>query len=246
LIYSCIFDHGGRLWLPITQTPPEIFCYNRKQTKPLPSSVPDSQSKFTASYSEETVLGNTITYLKDIHYDSIVNMVKVELRDYSEQASPFYVTDPLLAIHDYNIGVSFTINEAIGNCSITPLTNSSFDSDSSFTASLMATNNSYVVRIKSPQALLQLDTPYVYTGRGRVNGVPVDRYVSDRSAFFDGQPLFAEYTFAADDFDFDNGKAKNSPLTLVLNGPTPLSQVCFCFKQQQQQQQQHQQKLQSI
>jgi hypothetical protein len=187
----------------------------------LPSSVYYEQlerPKWTASYSEETVFGQTITYLKDLHYDSTVNMVKVELRDYRKQDSPFYVTDPLLAIHDYKIGVSFTINEALGNCTITPISNTSLGSDTAYAASLLAANNSYVIRIKSPEALLQLDTPYVYTGKDDVYGVTVDRYVSDRSALFK-TPLFAEYTFASDEFDFDFGKAKNSPLTLVLNSP---------------------------
>jgi len=50
-------------------------------------------------------------------YDSDRNMVRVEQRPFKQQG-PFFVSDPLITINDYNIGVSFNLNRNLKNCSI--------------------------------------------------------------------------------------------------------------------------------
>lgn len=163
----------------VLQTPPGLYCQNRSMSKPLPK-IPNQ-----FKYSEElhTANGQSTTHLRDVYYNQKLNIVRYESTSQEIEAQTFFSRDPLRSIHDFNIGVSFTINQARGNCSITPLTLFSLGNDINFTENIFNTmNNSYVVRMKSPSSFLLLDSDYVLTAHGRmINNLPSNVYVSKRN-----------------------------------------------------------------
>ena len=57
------------------------------------------------------------SHIHDLIYDSDRNMVRVERRPFKEEKH-FFVSDPLININDYNIGVSFNINRNLKKCYI--------------------------------------------------------------------------------------------------------------------------------
>ena len=160
------------------------------------------------------------TYQRDIVYDSYFNGVKLEMRPVSEEDTEFYVTDPLFIIHDFNIGVSFTRNEKLGNCSITPLTANSLDVDAKFTQLLVEQNNTYVIKLKSPDSLFSLDSDHIYIGKRLTNNVPSDVYLSNRTTT-EGRPMLTEFAFVDEDFTFETtiGNINQFPLSLHRISP---------------------------
>lgn len=119
--------------------------------------------------------------LKRVHYDSVLKLVRYEIRSNIEDPNTFNVKDPLTIIHDYNIAVAYAINKNFGNCSFKPIENSTFDSDSNFTASMVEQGLGFAVQQKDPVSFLHLDSVYIYTGQRMRNGVPVDVFISNRT-----------------------------------------------------------------
>lgn len=191
------------------QTPPDIFCENRKKTQ----KIPGTPSHFRFSQ-EESVNGVT-NHIHDLIYDSDRNMVRVEQRPFKQQG-PFFVSDPLITINDYNIGVSFNLNRNLKNCSIVSIADDSFDADTNFTISLFNETNNYVVQLKRPDSILSLDSDYIFTGKRRINNIPVDNYVSNRSYLIQSGTIIAEYTFASDfGFETSSGISSDVPTTFI-------------------------------
>lgn len=137
------------------------------------------------------------TYLKDLVYNQAYQAIRYERRNYRIESETFYSLDPLVTIHDYNIGVSFTINKYHRNCSITSIPVLSFDSDKNFTNNLFNAEGSYVIRLKSPKSFLLLDSDYVYTGKRKVNNVPADVFISDRRMFNGNKTFISEFAFSS-------------------------------------------------
>ncbi len=161
-------------------------------TKKLPQI--NNYKQFTFSQ-EETANGVT-KYLTDFVYDLNYPAVKFQIRNSELEESTFWVKDPLIAVHDYNIGVSFTYNKNLKNCSITPISSSAIDEDSNYTSSLFNTDGSYVIKLKSPESLFSLDSNYVYTGQRKVANIPAEIYISDRTTFYD-KLIITEFAFTS-------------------------------------------------
>lgn len=157
-----------------------------------------------------------ISYIKDLSYNELFKVVRYERRNSIKEADTFYSRDPLINIHDYNIGVSFTINKNLGNCSITSIPVLSFDLDQNFTNSNVNLDGSYVIRLKSPESFLLLDSEYVHTGQRKVNNVPSDIFISDRGNL--NQTIITEYAFSNNQFLFQetNHVEKNVPVSLSI------------------------------
>ena len=122
-------------------------------------------------------------------------MVRMMYRNKKREASSFYTTDPLTIIHDYNIGVSFAYNHILRNCTITGITNSSFDEDAEFTHTL-ENEHSYYVRMKNAESVLFLDREYVYTGERYNEGMRVKSYLSNVTNDFKTNTVI-DYQFSA-------------------------------------------------
>lgn len=140
-------------------------------------SLPDIPGDFRVS--EELTSNGVTSYIKDVVYTDTHQAIRYERRSSQPNAASFYSTDPLVSVHDYNIGVSFTMNKERRNCSISPISVLTFDTQWNFSNTLMNVEEAYVIRLKSPKAFFQLDTPYQYSGEDSVSGVPAKVFTSE-------------------------------------------------------------------
>ena len=168
------------------------------------------------SFSEESSSKGVTTYIKDITYDSSFNAVRYERRNSKKEPLSFYSLDQLVTVHDYNIGVSFTHNINRGNCSITPIPFLSFDEDEAFTQDLFNGDGSFVIRLKSPESFLLLNSDYVYTGRRFSNNIPAESYISDRTSLNNNKTFISEYYFSADNFVIQEDYKNDSRVPVSL------------------------------
>lgn len=205
------------------QTPPGVYCAGRKETK----KPPKVSARY--AYSEELIQvdevqeGGTVSYLKKIYYDSELKLVRYEVRNKVADETTFNVKDPLIIIHDYNIGIAYGINKIYGNCSVQALSNSSFDSDSNYTSSMVEQGLGFAVQLKNPESFLHLDSVYIYTGQRMKNGIPVDVFISNRTDKYGPVSLQSihEYEFLADgvlESTIDN-IGRNLPVSLTISIP---------------------------
>ena len=144
-------------------------------TKPLPK-IPNA-----FRYSEEITFGGITNYIRNLVYDMGYNAVRYEKRNIIPSQDTFFTTDYLTFVNDYNLGVSFVLNKKHGNCSITSIAANSIDNDQNYTETLLNAEGSFILRLKSPESFLLLDSDYVFTGSRRANNIPAYIYVSDRS-----------------------------------------------------------------
>lgn len=105
-------------------------------------------------------------------------MVSLEFRNNKREPETYYSLDPLKLIHDYNTGVSYGINMRLGNCTIGPITNQTFDEDSNYTSTVSQSENSFIIRLKSAASLLLLDRDYIYSGERTTEFMNVESFVS--------------------------------------------------------------------
>lgn len=147
-------------------------------------------------------------------------MVRIDSKPITKDPQTFYVTDPLETINDYNIGVSFNYNKKLRNCSIIAIPAESLDEDTDYTSQLFNSTSSYIIKLRSPEALLGLDSDYIYTGSRVINDIPGDNFVSDRSNI-SGFPFTTEYVFTSDDYGFiaNGGLTLNVPYTFLQRAP---------------------------
>ncbi|CAF0773656.1 unnamed protein product [Brachionus calyciflorus] len=205
----------------VFMTPSGVVCANRKTTRQLPQ-IP-KQYRF----SEEITNQAMTKYITNLNYNDLFKAVRYQRRNPRQEEETFYSTDPLTIIHDYNIGVSFALNKYHRNCSISAISVLNFDSDKNFTNSLYDSDGSYVIRLKSPESFLLLDSDYVYTGKRFVNNVPSDVYISDRSTR--NKSIISEFAFSSDDFIFheSNQIDKSIPVRLWVKENEDVSYSSF-------------------
>lgn len=147
-------------------------------------------------FSEEMTEDGITSYVRDMSFNEPFQAVKFERRNRKKEPETFYSTDPLITLHDYNIGVSFTINKYHKNCSITSIPILAYDSDKNFTDTLFNTDGSLVLRLKSPRSFLLLDSNYTYTGKRQINNIPSDIFISDRKKSFN-ETFTTEFAFSS-------------------------------------------------
>jgi hypothetical protein len=115
---------------------------------------------------------------------------------------------------------------------IVSIADDSFDADTNFTISLFNETNNYVVQLKRPDSILSLDSDYIFTGKRRINNIPVDNYVSNRSYLIQSGTIIAEYTFASDfGFETSSGISSDVPTTFIQReiSEVDVSYHNFCF-----------------
>lgn len=141
--------------------------------------LPEIPSDFRVS--EELTSNGVTSYIKEVVYSDTHQAIRYERRASKPEPASFYSTDPLVSIHDYNVGVSFTINKVRRNCTISPISVLTFDSKWNFSNSLVNVEEAYGIRLKSPKAFFQLDHDYTYSGEDSVSGVPSKVFTSEYS-----------------------------------------------------------------
>ena len=141
-------------------------------------SIPEIPGEFRVS--EEMTSSGKTTYIKDVIYSDKHQVIRYERRA-SKANDPlsFYQTDPLISIHDYNVGVSFTINKVLLNCTMSSVSSATFDLNSNFSNELLNVEENYVYRLKSPKAFFQLDTDYTFEAADTIEGIPANTFNSE-------------------------------------------------------------------
>lgn len=170
-------------------TPPGVVCPGRKQTRPVPS------LKGAYIYREEIVapINNAITEA-DVWYDDLYKLVRYDYRP-QPNTPPYYNTDAASEIHDFNTGISYNMDKTMGNCTITPITNTSFDASINVTTSLSG-KPSFVLQMKSPGQLFYLDNSYTFEGQRFARDMVCDVFISKRNDFkLGGLTLNATFQF---------------------------------------------------
>ena len=133
--------------------------------------------------------------MKEVYYNQPYQLVRYESRSVKPVPESFFSIDPLVSIHDFNIGVSFSINKNLRNCSFSALSTNSLDVDKNFTM-VNSVGGAYIVRLKSPESFLLLDSDYSYTGKHLVNNVQSNVYMSKRK-FNKTDEAITEFSFSS-------------------------------------------------
>lgn len=150
-----------------------MHCQNRAPGQELPDIPPEFR------VNEELTANGVTSYIKDIVYTETHQAIRYERRASKKEPASFYSLDPLISVHDYNVGVSFTMNKLRRNCTISAISVLTFDTKWNFSVELMNVEEAYVIRLKSPKAFFQLDTDYQYSGEDQASGIPASVYTSE-------------------------------------------------------------------
>lgn len=204
----------------VFETPSMVVCTNRKQVRPPP--------KFSQAfvYREEIVPKSGVSTTADVWYDSNLRLARYDFRP-QRISPPYYNTDAVTEIHDFNTGVAYAIDRIMANCSIIPLMNASFDT--SVNVSVSANQQQFVLKMKSPQDLFYIDNNYTYAGQRYARGQLCDVFIRQRSDFMlSGQAINAtlEFYFLSDSqIQMNNdgnlvGQAMDIPVQLNVNVPS--------------------------
>lgn len=117
-------------------------------------------------------------------------------------------------------GISFTRNLIHSNCSIGPISFNSFDEDSNFTDVTFHDINAKILKLNSPENILQLNSEYIYTGQRKSRNIPTDMFVSDRSEV-EKKIVYSEYAFSKEGLSFVTrlGNIDQIPLSIHRTSP---------------------------
>ncbi|XP_064606544.1 uncharacterized protein LOC135471299 [Liolophura sinensis] len=116
----------------------------------------------------------------NVWYDSAYKLVRFDKRETTAKP-PFYSTNPMSFIHDFNTGIQYSIDKLLGNCSMSAIQNDTFDTAANL--SLKLRDGSFVSRMKNPLELFYLDSSYKPAGQRTVRGVLCDVFEATRTDF---------------------------------------------------------------
>jgi len=182
-----------------------------------PKPVPSLSGQF--SYHEEITIPNLKSVFNShIYYDSDYKLVRYDMVN-TQPTPPLFTVDPISAIHDYTSGLAYTLDKSQGNCTIAPLSNTSFDVQ-------FAQNAGFVVKMKSPLDIFYLNGSYRYAGQRTIRGMLCDVFEDHRTDFkFGNNPMPSEsvfqFYFMSEDWNEmseDSGSPVSSqPIALVIS-----------------------------
>ncbi|XP_052264770.1 uncharacterized protein LOC127867551 isoform X5 [Dreissena polymorpha] len=163
------FDYGDM------QTPESVWCPGRKPGK-APPALPD---RFY--YKVEIVYPDLgAVAFEEVWYDASFKLFRHDRRPLVP-TPPDYTTHPRIEIHDYTTGVAYTTDRMFNNCTMSALTPDQQDSQQNLTA--YRYNQSYVLGMKSPLQLLDLDLNLTYIGQYEIRGIVCDAFVGQAYNF---------------------------------------------------------------
>lgn len=111
-----------------------------------------------------------------VWYDSERKLLRLDER-FSKLKAPFYSLNPLTTINDFSEGVSYHIDQILGNCTILPLADTQFDTVE------QKQDNTTILRMKNPEQHFKMDATYTFYGQKTVRGILCDVYESVRTDF---------------------------------------------------------------
>ncbi|OWF45376.1 uncharacterized protein LOC110457136 [Mizuhopecten yessoensis] len=121
------------------------------------------------SYLLEIVVPDVqMAYEARIWYDYNYKLVRYDMAT-SPPGGKFKTGNPMSYINDFNTGLAYTIDRTFGNCSITPVASSTFDSNPNRKDALK--NGAYVVQMKNPLDFFDVNNVYKYSGQKTIRGI---------------------------------------------------------------------------
>ncbi|XP_062619530.1 uncharacterized protein LOC134281083 [Saccostrea cucullata] len=204
----------------VFETPAMVVCANRTQVRPPP------QLTQAFVYREEIVPKSGVSTTADVWYDNNLKLVRYDFRP-SSPVAPYYNTDAVTEIHDFNTGVAYVIDRIMANCSIIPIMNASFDT--SLNVSVAANHQQFVLKMKSPQDLFYIDNNYTYAGQRYARGEQCDVFIRQRSDFMLGgvaiNATLEFYFLSQDQIQRNNdgnlvSQVRDIPVQLNVNVPS--------------------------
>jgi hypothetical protein len=156
-------------------------------------------------------------------YDGDLQMIRYMTRTQMNGSELIPLNGTYTYINDYNIGVSYRINSFTGGCSIESISSSLFDEDQAFTQSMIDSGNGFIVRMRSPQSILHLDTNFTYTGQRTANSIPADIFISKdiRAKVV----VINEIAFTVDSFDINQGDKIEKKIPIRLTSTTNVCRI---------------------
>ena len=107
-----------------------------------------------------------------------------------------------------------------GNCSVRGIgSNNDIGEDNEFEAD-QASQQGFVMRMKTPAAFLNLDKTYIHTGKRLVNGIISDKFIAE-DVLSDSNVIY-EYAFSSSGVNVSNEEKDETmvPLSLDLQYPS--------------------------
>ncbi|XP_069128222.1 uncharacterized protein [Argopecten irradians] len=132
-----------------------------------PVTMPKISGQF--SYSQEVTIPSIAeVYSAKIWYDSSYKLVRYDYHQSYQPTPPFYSTNPMTFIHDFNTGVAYNIDRDFENCTVLPIGSAAIDSELDPKAALK--NGAYIVQMKSPSEFFHISNNYKFIGQKSVRG----------------------------------------------------------------------------
>ncbi|XP_061182284.1 uncharacterized protein LOC133190610 [Saccostrea echinata] len=179
----------------VFETPVGVICPGRKSTRGLPQ-IP-SQFYYRMEVINEIL--NLVTTV-DVWYDEDYKLVRTDYKPLSS-GPPTYNTNPLTEVHDFNGGVRYVRDNFYGNCTVLPLSSKAFGAAETMSATI--TNGSFVLHMKNPLQLFDLDSNFTYVGKRLCRKMTCDVFSARRPYFVQGfgtSNATIEFYFLTDDY----------------------------------------------
>ncbi|XP_064625991.1 uncharacterized protein LOC135486820 [Lineus longissimus] len=159
----------------IFQVPLGVICKGQTQDKQIPR-LPDF-----FHYRVEMVqpTGHFVQFY-ETWYDKAYQIVRLDYRPVVATA-PWYTTNPIREIHDYNTGVAYVTDTALGNCTIRAIQGT--EADATYDIEELQKDGATVLRLKAPLDFLYIDASYIYKGKTTVRGMDTDVFIGQRNDF---------------------------------------------------------------
>lgn len=160
----------------VFQTGPGIICPGRVNTQKIPS-LPKQ-----FYYRQEIAVPEVglVTYA-DVWYDESYRLIRIDYRPITSRP-PTWNVNPVTEIQDYSSGVRYLKDRIRGNCTVLPITNTSFGAFENSTV-YKTENGSYVVQMKNPLQLFYIDSGFTYVGKRQCRSLQCDVYSAIRDDF---------------------------------------------------------------
>ncbi|XP_071538642.1 uncharacterized protein [Panulirus ornatus] len=107
-------------------------------------------------------------------YNHPWSLIRLDYRPILLTDTPYYTTDLLIVIHDFNTGVQYVIDSSLGNCTRGRIPRNFFDNN---LGGMFGTGDTML----TPDQLFHLDDSYALVGSRSTRGISSDLWTSTRS-----------------------------------------------------------------
>ncbi|XP_045160097.2 uncharacterized protein LOC123525262 isoform X2 [Mercenaria mercenaria] len=163
--------------------------------KNLPAQLSDAYSYEV----EVSIPADEHVYTIKVSYDDGFQMIRYEPH-YNRVVYPYYTTNPLSIVEDYNTGIKYVTDKVYRNCTVTQIGQHDFGAIMSPDKS---TNSTYKLFIKDPLQLFYIDDTYFFVGQQTVRGMTCNVFESLRKDFIYNNKVvnaIFRYSFLSDDW----------------------------------------------